>query len=88
MQDHRLYVNTIEFGGQKAVINSYSAGYVDDHGPLEASMLRQWASWNARFPNAIVLTERLSDLETMRLVALNQTPLRSLAQEIGAKSQA
>lgn len=78
-----LNVNTIEFAGRKAVINSYS-----DHPLLVDDMNKQRETWAARFPNAIVKTERLSEIETMRLVALDNVPLESLAWDIGRASNA
>lgn len=75
------FANTIEFEGHKAVINSYS-----DHPLLVANMEAQLASWKALYPNATVKTEVMEDLEIMRLVAMDQTPLRSLPHEIGQTS--
>lgn len=59
-----LNVNTIEFDGHKAALNSYS-----DHPALVDSMNRQRENWAARFPNATVRTERMTEAECVRLVA-------------------
>ena len=64
MQHNTLNVNTIEYGGQKAVINSCS-----DYPELVEGMNRQREEWAARFPRATVRTERLTYDETRRLVA-------------------
>jgi hypothetical protein len=79
-----LYVNTIEFDGRKAVINSYS-----DHPALVASMTGQQKRWASKYPNATIRTEEMSEADCMRLVAAGEVgPLRSLAYEIGQASQA
>lgn len=56
-------VNTIEFNGRKACINSYS-----DHPLLVKDMTEQREKFAALYPNATVKTERLSDAETVTLV--------------------
>ncbi|MDX2277744.1 MAG: hypothetical protein NW206_20015 [Hyphomonadaceae bacterium] len=77
-----LNVNTIEFGGRKAVLNSYS-----DHPALVADINRQREAWARRFPRATVRTERMSELECMELVAANGGPDRyRVAYAIGAAS--
>ncbi len=80
-----LNVNTIEFGGRKAVLNSYS-----DHPELFAGMNRQREQWAARYPNATVKTERMCESECRRLVADAKAlgHLRYLEQEIGEASNA
>ena len=83
-----LLVNTIEFAGRKAVINSYSR-----HPLLDESRAKQLAGWQARYPNATVRTEEMHDIEAMALVAagreaIGQNVLRSFAHEIGQASQA
>jgi hypothetical protein len=78
-----LNVNTIEFGGRKACINSYS-----DHPLLAENMNRQAEAWRLRYPKAIVRTERMSEADTIALVAYDRLgPLRSLPHEIGKASQ-
>lgn len=59
-----INVNTIEFNGRKACINSYS-----DHPALEEHMIRQRETWAARFPKATVKTERMTRTETEMLCA-------------------
>ena len=61
-----LNVNTIEFKGQKAVINSYR---INEFPVLAESCERQRQLFAARFPNAIVKTERMTESETRELVA-------------------
>ena len=86
-----LYVNTIEFAGRKAVMNSYSVGYVDrNEGGLGDDMRRQAAEFAARFPNATVRTELLTEAETIKLCAQHKGPewhLRSASWEIGQASK-
>jgi hypothetical protein len=53
-----LIVNTIEFAGRKAVINSYSGLYLAALG--DADIVRQRETWADRFPNATVRTETMS----------------------------
>lgn len=79
-----LNVNTIEFNGRKAVINSYS-----DHPALADSMARQREQWAERFPNAIVKTERMDELTAMRLVDAAGTgpDAHNFAWTIGKSSQ-
>lgn len=72
-----LNVNTIEFNGKKAVINSYS-----DHPALVESMNRQLTEWTAHYSNATVRTERLSEVDTRALVANGNKP-----HNIGAESE-
>lgn len=64
-----LNVNTIEFEGVKAAINSYS-----DHPALVTSMNRQREEWTAEYPNATVRTERMSEEATRALVANGNKP--------------
>ena len=80
-----LYVNTIEFSGRKAVINSYS-----NHPLLVESRERQLSSWKARYPNAKVKTEEMSESDTAELVAVegDRHNLAYLAYEIGQASEA
>lgn len=79
-----LYVNTIEFDGRKAVINSYS-----DHPSLAASMEGQQKRWSLEYPNAIVRTEEMSEADCRELVAAGRVGhLRNLAYEIGQASLA
>jgi hypothetical protein len=83
-----LLVNTIEFEGRKAVINSYSR-----HPLLVESCERQLTQWQARYPSANVQTEELYEGETIALVAAGRAAvgddvLRSFAHEIGQASQA
>ena len=59
-----LYVNTIEFEGRKACINSYS-----DHPLLVASMNKQREAWAAKYHNATVKTERMTEADTIALVS-------------------
>lgn len=75
-----LNVNTIEFNGRKACINSYS-----DHPALVASMNEQRATFAARYPNATVKTERMSVSDTQALVG-DPDANRHLAWEIGKQS--
>lgn len=77
-----LNVNTIEFNGRKACINSYS-----DHPALVESMNRQVAFWSAKFPKATVKTERMSRAECIKLVG-DPDANRNLAWEIGSQSMA
>jgi hypothetical protein len=58
-------VNTIEFNGDKAVINSYSQGYA----VLDDSCSKQLAEWSAACPNAIVRTEQMSETDCVALVS-------------------
>lgn len=77
-----LNVNTIEFNGQKAVINSYS-----DHPLLVANMEKQLKQWQERYPNATVRTERMHEIECMQLVAASDKGAgRNHAYEIGLAS--
>lgn len=73
-----LNVNTIEFNGRKAVINSYS-----DHPALVNSMNRQREEFAERFPNATIKTERMTYEETVKLVA---SETRTAPHEIGEAS--
>lgn len=57
-------VNTIEFNGQKAVINSYS-----DHPALVKPMNGQREAFASKYPRATVLTERMDEIECRALVA-------------------
>lgn len=59
-----LNVNTIEFGGRKAVINSYS-----DHPALVDSMNKQREDFASRYPKATVKTERMEEWEVRKMVA-------------------
>lgn len=59
----KLNVNTIEFDGRKAVINSYS-----DHPELVENMNRQREAWAANYPNATVRTERMDEADVVALV--------------------
>jgi hypothetical protein len=82
-----LNVNTIEFNGQKAVINSFS-----DHPLLADDIKEQIAFFRAKFPNAIVKTERMHDAECIALVTagnalVNNEPGRSAVWEIGLASK-
>ena len=78
------YVNTIEFDGLKAVINSYS----DDPVVMEG-MTEQQKRWASKYPNATVRTEEMSEADCVELVAAGEVgPLRNLAYEIGQASQA
>lgn len=72
-------VNTIEFNGRKACINSYS-----DHSALVENMNSQRELWAAKFPDAIVKTERMSHSDTIALVAAE----KDKAWEIGNSSVA
>lgn len=72
-----LNVNTIEFKGLKACINSYS-----DHPALAASMNQQRETFSARFPRATVKTERMSVSDTKALVG-DPDANRNLAWELG-----
>lgn len=72
-----LNVNTIEFDGRKACINSYS-----DHPALVGNMNRQVANWSAKFPKATVKTERMSHADCVKLVG-DPDANRNLAWEIG-----
>lgn len=77
-----LNVNTIEFNGQKAVINSYS-----EHPALVESMNKQLAAWTERYPNATVRMERMYEIECMKLIAeSDKTHGRNHAYEIGLAS--
>lgn len=78
-----LYVNTIEFGGRKAVINSYSPQFINE---LRANMDRQREAFAARFPKATVQTERMTDADTIKLVALHRDN-HNIAWEIGRASE-
>lgn len=75
-----LNVNTIEFNGRKACINSYS-----DHPALTASMNQQRELFAARFPNATVKTERMSEADTRALVG-DSDKNRNACWEIGNQS--
>ena len=61
-----LKVNTIEFAGRKAVINSYSLQFWKE---LAGNCEKQAAEWTSRFPNATVRTEDMSDSDVVALVA-------------------
>jgi len=69
-----LYVNTIEFDGRKAVINSYSVGYTAFYDSLRNSMVNQLREWIEAAPNANVCTERMTEDETRALVANGVRP--------------
>jgi hypothetical protein len=64
-----LYVNTIEFDGRKAAINSYSIGYAKFYDDLRNSMVRQLQEWIEAAPNANVATETMSEEDCRALVA-------------------
>ena len=78
-----LYVNTIEFNGRKAVINSYSPEFIKE---LQGNMDKQLALWQAKFPKAIIKTERMTRGDTLALVAANRKASEHLAWEIGEAS--
>lgn len=81
-----LRVNTIEFNGEKAVINSYSF-----HPELDDNMNKQFASWCAMYPKAIVKNEEMPHSEVVAMVAASreiQGLLGSHAHMIGKKSEA
>lgn len=61
-----MIVNTIEFEGRKAVINSWN---LDSYPILKDDQERQLAWWQGRYPKASVKAEQLSTRETMDLVA-------------------
>jgi len=63
-----LKVNTIEFNGAKAVINSYGS----DHPILMQSMTTQREQWAAKYPRATVRTEELDELTTINLVKVGE----------------
>jgi len=77
-----LNVNTIEYNGRKAVLNSYS-----DHPALVEDIKRQRERWTTMFPRATVQTERLSEIDTMELVASSGSQRFALAYEIGEASK-
>ena len=79
-----LYVNTIEFDGRKAVINSYSKEFPILYSRRDA----QREYWAAMYPNATVRTEEMTRADCVRLFSDNLPPLRSLAHEIGEASRA
>lgn len=81
-----INVNTIEFNGRKAVINSYD---IDKYPVLAKSMNEQLAEWKANFPNAKVQNERMHDLEVVGLVRRNKADGGLYrAWEIGQSSKA
>jgi hypothetical protein len=59
-----LFVNTISFNGEKAVINSYSG-----HPSLVEGMNSQRQEWAAMFPNAVVATEIMLESQVIALLA-------------------
>lgn len=59
-----LNVNTIEFNGRKAAINSYS-----DHPALVSNMNKQREGFATRYPNATVKTERMNRIDCVALCA-------------------
>lgn len=61
-----LTVNTIEFNGAKAVLNSYSPAYLEAFGTKRIE--EQRAEFAARFPNANVQTEQMTSADTVALV--------------------
>ena len=75
-----LNVNTIEFNGQKACINSWS-----DHPALVDDIIGQIDNWRAQYPNATVKTERMTESETRKLVASHAGP--GAAYHIGQASK-
>lgn len=77
------FVNTIEYGGEKAVINSWS-----HNSAVRPSMMRQRREWAAKYPRAKVRTERMADADIVALVAKDKHHLRSLPREIGEASLA
>lgn len=60
----KLNVNTIEFGGRKAVLNSFS-----NHPALVNDIKNQRESFASRFPNANVKTEIMEEADVRTLVA-------------------
>lgn len=76
-----LNVNTIEYAGRKACINSYS-----DHPLLIVSMNAQRERWSAAYPRATVRTERMTEADTIALVAADESRSRNRAYEIGQAS--
>lgn len=64
-----LYVNTIEFNGHKAVINSYTIGFVEQYKILRDEMEKQLAWFQSMYPKATVQTETLSDTTVIDMVA-------------------
>lgn len=79
------YVNTIEFGDRKAVLNSYSERFIS---VLRPSMEEQRSRWAKMFPNATVLTTVMSEEDTMRLVASTGSARNEACWEIGRASEA
>ena len=80
-----LRANTIEFNGEKAVINSYSLAP-----ELDASMNNQFAKWSAAYPNATVKNETLPYNKIVALVAAGHEAAGNLgnhAYNIGQKSK-
>ncbi len=76
-------VNTIEFDGRKACINSFS-----DHPALVTDMNKQREYFANLFPSATVKTERMSHADTVALVAAEKgEPGSSAVWEIGSASQ-
>jgi hypothetical protein len=69
-RDMTLYVNTIEFDGRKAVINSYAKAYCEAHSTMRARMVEQRKFWARDYPRATVRTEEMDEAECRRLVAL------------------
>jgi hypothetical protein len=68
-----LNVNTIEFNGRKACINSFS-DLIHVHPALMEEMTAQIDYFSHEYPNATVKTERLTDMETVALVKQTRTP--------------
>ena len=79
-----MYVNTIEFGGRKAAINSYSKEFPVLYSRRDAQRER----WAAQYPNAIVRTEEMTRADCVSLFSDDYfIPLRNLAHEIGEASR-
>ena len=81
-----LTVNTISFGDEKALINSYSPEYVARY-PTDIANQRLW--WTAQYPKARVQTEILPEGEVRRLVAQarqEQTRLWPYCHVLGDRS--
>lgn len=70
-----MYVNTIEFNGIKACINSYTKSYVDANSACIGDEMRSQADkFTKMFPSATIKTETLDETATMVLVATKVCP--------------
>lgn len=82
-----LFVNTISYDGEKAVINSYTIGYVLGYEQLCFDMVMQQMEWAAEYPNAVVQTETLPDHIVIPMVCAVRDRKAPSAWTIGQNSK-